>query len=81
MRKYAATVWSVRAGAARLPAGPVERLVALYFSGFEVVGLEPWSVGVAVGVGSLPGLGGAWVAVSRELGERWTEQCSRPSPT
>ena len=58
------------AGAARLAAGPVERLVALYSSEFEVVGLEPWSAGVAVGVGGLLGLGGAWVAVSRELSER-----------
>ena len=58
------------AAAMRLTAGPVERLVALYSSEFDLVGLEPWSAGVAVGVGGLLGLGGAWVAVSRELAER-----------
>ena len=55
------------AAATRLAAGPVERLVALYSSEFELVGLEPWSAGVAIGVGGVLGLGGAWVAVSREL--------------
>ena len=49
--------------------------MALYSSEFEVVGLEPWSGGVAVGVGGPAGTGGArGVAVSRELAERWTEQ-------
>ena len=55
--------------ATRLAAGPVERLVALYSSEFELVGLEPWSAGVAIGAGALLGLAGAWVAVSRELAE------------
>ena len=55
------------AAATRLAAGPVERLVALYSSDFELVGLEPWSAGMAIGAGGLLGLAGAWVAVSREL--------------
>ena len=57
------------AAAIRLAAGPVERLVALYSSDFELVGLEPWSAGMAIGAGGLLGLAGAWVAVSRELAE------------
>ena len=55
------------AAATRLAAGPVERLVALYSSEFELVGLEPWSAGLAIGAGGVLGLGGAWIAVSREL--------------
>ena len=57
------------AAATRLAAGPVERLVALYSSDFALVGLEPWSAGMAIGAGGLLGLAGAWVAVSRELAE------------
>ena len=57
------------AAATRLAAGPVERLVALYSSDFELVGLEPWSAGMAIGAGGLLGLAGAWVTVSRELAE------------
>ena len=57
------------AGATRLAAGPVERLVTLYSSDFELIGLQPWSAIVAIAAGGLLGLGGAWVAVSRELAE------------
>ena len=57
------------ASAARLAAGPVERLVTLYSSDFELIGLQPWSAIVAIAAGGLLGLGGAWVAVSRELTE------------
>ena len=57
------------ASATRLAAGPVERLVALYSSHFELIGLQPWSAGVAIAAGGLLGLGGAWIAVSRELSE------------
>ena len=57
------------ASATRLAAGPVERLIALYSSDFELVGLQPWSAGVAIAAGGLLGLGGAWIAVSRELAE------------
>ena len=57
------------AAATRLAAGPVERLVALYSSDFALVGLDPWSAGMAIGAGGLLGLAGAWVAVSRELAE------------
>ena len=57
------------AGATRLAAGPFERLVALYSSDFELIGLQPWSAIVAIAAGGLLGLGGAWVAVSRELTE------------
>ena len=57
------------ASATRLAAGPVERLVALYSSDFELIGLQPWSAIVAIAAGGLLGLGGAWIAVSRELTE------------
>ena len=57
------------ASASRLAAGPVERLVALYSSDFELIGLQPWSAIVAIAAGGLLGLGGAWIAVSRELAE------------
>ena len=55
------------AGATRLAAGPVERLIVLYSSDFALVGLQPLSAAVAVAAGGLLGLGGAWIAVSREL--------------
>ena len=57
------------AGATWLVARPAERLVTLYSSDFELVGLEPWSGLVLVAAGGLLGLGGAWVAVGRELAE------------
>lgn len=57
------------AAATGLAAGPVERLVALYSSDFELIGLQPWSAMSAIAVGGLLGLGGAWIAVSRELTE------------
>lgn len=57
------------AGATGVVAGPVERLVTLYSSDFELVGLQPWSIFVLVAAGGLLGLGGAWVAVGRELTE------------
>ena len=59
----------VVAAATRLAAGPVERLVALYSSDFELIGLQPWSAIAAITAGGLLGLGGAWIAVSRELTE------------
>lgn len=55
------------AGATWLVAEPVERLVMLYSSDFELLGLQPWSAVVVIAAGGLLGLGGAWVAVAREL--------------
>ena len=55
--------------ATRLAAEPVERLVALYSSDFELVGLQPSSAAIAIAAGGLLGLVGAWVAISRELRE------------
>ena len=57
------------AGATHLVAGPVERLVTLYSSDFELIGLQPWTAIVAITAGGLLGLGGAWIAVARELTE------------
>ena len=57
------------AAATRLASGPVERLVALYSSDFELIGLQPWSAIVAIAAGGLLGLGGAWIAVARVLAE------------
>ena len=57
------------AAATRLAAGPVERLVVLYSSDFELIGLQPWSATVAIAAGGLLGLGGAWITVARELAE------------
>ena len=57
------------AAATRLAAGPVERLVTLYSSDFELIGLQPWSAAVTIAAGGLLGLGGAWVAVARVLAE------------
>lgn len=57
------------AAATQLAAGPVERLVALYATDFELIGLQPWTAIVAIGAGGLLGLGGAWIAVARELAE------------
>ena len=57
------------AAATRLAAGPVERLVVLYSSDFELIGLQPWSAIVAIAAGGLLGLGGAWITVARELAE------------
>ena len=57
------------AGATRLVAGPVERLVTLYSSDFELIGLQPWTAIVTITAGGLLGLGGAWIAVARELTE------------
>ena len=57
------------AAATGLAAAPVERLAALYSSDFELIGLQPWSALAAIVVGGLLGLGGAWIAVSRELAE------------
>ncbi len=62
------------AGATRLAAGPVERLVALYASNFELIGLQPWSAAVAVAAGGILGLAGAWIAVARVLAEESTPQ-------
>ena len=55
--------------ATRLAEGPVERLVTLYASDFELIGVQPWSAVVAIGAGGLLGLGGAWIAVARVLAE------------
>jgi len=62
------------AGATRLVAGPVERLVALYASDFELIGLQPWSAALAVAAGGILGLAGAWIAVTRVLAEESTPQ-------
>ena len=53
--------------ATHLVEAPVERLVALYSSDFELVGLQPWNAIVAIAAGGLLGLGGAWIAVAKEL--------------
>ena len=55
------------AAAARLVADPVERLVTLYSSDFALIGLQPASALAVIAAGGLLGLGGAWLAVSREL--------------
>ena len=57
------------AAATGLAAGPVERLVTLYSSDFELIGLRPWSAAVAIATGGLLGLGGAWIAVARVIAE------------
>ena len=53
--------------ATRLVAGPANRLVMLYSSDFVLSGLQPSSALVVIAAGGLLGLGGAWLAVSREL--------------
>ena len=53
--------------ATRLALGPVERLATLYSSEFELIGLQPLSACLAIATGGLLGIGGAWIAVSREL--------------
>ena len=53
--------------ATHLVEAPVERLVTLYSSDFELVGLQAWNAIVAIAAGGLLGLGGAWIAVAREL--------------
>ena len=55
--------------ATRLSEGPIERLVTLYASDFELMGVQPWSAVVAIAAGGLLGLGGAWIAVARVLAE------------
>lgn len=57
------------AAATRLATGPVERLVALYSSDFELIGLQLSTAIVAITAGGLLGLGGAWLAVARVLAE------------
>jgi len=57
------------AAATRLATGPVERLVALYSSEFQLIGLQPWTIIVAIAAGGLLGLGGAWIAVTQVLAE------------
>lgn len=57
------------AAATWLAVGPVERLVALYSSDFDLIGLQPWTAIVTIAAGGLLGLGGAWIAVARELTE------------
>ena len=57
------------AAATQLAAGPVGRLVTLYSADFELVGLQPWTAAAAIGAGGVLGLGGAWIAVARELAE------------
>ena len=69
------------AAATRLAAGPVERLVALYASDFELIGLQPWPAVVAVAAGGLLGLAGAWIAVTRVLAEESTPQYVRTCRT
>ena len=56
------------AAASRLAAGPIERLVGLYSRDFELVGLEPWSAGMAIRARG-GARGGTWIAVSRALAE------------
>ena len=62
------------AAATGLAAEPVQRLVALYASDFELIGLQPWSAAVAVAAGGLLGIAGAWIAVARVLAEESTPQ-------
>ena len=57
------------AAATQLATGPVERLVALYATDFELIGLQPGTAIVAIGAGGLLGLCGAWIAVARVLAE------------
>ena len=50
--------------------GPVERLVTLYASDFELIGVQPWSAAVAIADRrACWGSAGAWVAVARVLAE------------
>ena len=58
------------AAATELAVGPVERLVALYSSDFELIGLQPWTAIIVIATGGLLGLGGAWIAIARELTEQ-----------
>lgn len=60
--------WLVVAAGLALLAGPVDRLAALYFSGFELRGLAPGEVAGLALAGAALGLGGSWVAVGRHLG-------------
>ena len=57
------------AAATQLATSPVERLVALYASDFELIGLQSWTTIAAIGAGGILGLCGAWVAVARVLAE------------
>ena len=59
----------VAATAIWLVAGPVEDLAALYSSDFKLIGPGLRSAFTIIAAGGLLGLGGAWVAVSRELNE------------
>ena len=57
------------AAATRMTEGPVERLIALYSSDFELIGLQLRTAAATIAAGGLLGLGGAWIAVARELAE------------
>ena len=57
------------AAATQLATSPVERLVALYASDFELIGLQSWTTIAAIGAGGILGLCGAWVAVARVLAQ------------
>jgi cell division transport system permease protein len=64
----ALVAWLVVAAGLALLAGPVDRLAALYFSGFELRGLTTRQVAGLALAGAGLGLGGSWVAVGRHLG-------------
>lgn len=57
------------AAATQLATSPVEHLVTLYASDFELIGLQSWTAIAAIGAGGILGLCGAWVAVARVLAQ------------
>jgi cell division transport system permease protein len=49
--------------------GPVERLVKLYGGGFQPIGVDRLTLLTMIAGGLLAGLGGAWIAVARQLSD------------
>ena len=60
--------WLLVAAGLVLVEAPVQRLAALYFSAFELRGLDAPAVLALLAAGGGLGLGGSWVAVGRHLG-------------
>lgn len=56
-------------GALALLKGPVQNLAGLYNSEFALVSLDPLTMLVLLGFGTLLGLSGSWLAVGRHLNE------------